>query len=181
MTHFGDPGMKYGAAMARIWAHEAIDLASSRLLPLDFEAYAMALNGYLEAWAKQFDPPEKRVKKLSELVEEMRKNAAALNPFIFGSADSEMKIAPERIKEANRRLLGIERDFSLPEGIPNRNWFKHLIFGTRSTYAVLLLPELQEAAEAGNDQGVTVAITHLEEALAKVISKLKEIANVLGD
>ena len=180
MTHFGDPRMKYTAALAKIWAHQVINLASSRLVPLDFEAYAVEIKGYLAEWARQFDPSRKKVEKLFGLIEEMRKIAAKLGPQIFGRPGPEIEIAPIKIKEANRNLLEIERDFCLPEGIPNRNWFKHLIFGTRSTYAALLLPELQEAAEAGNDQGVAVAIAHLEEAVAKVISKLKDIANVLG-
>jgi len=180
MTHFGDPGMKYSAALARIWAHQAIDLAASRLLPLDFEVYARELKGYLEEWARQFDPTKKRLQKLFGLVEEMRQNAAAINPPIFGGPDSGTEIAKDKIQEANRVLLQIERDFSYPEGIPNRTWFKHLIFGTRSTYDALLLPELQEAAEAGNDKGVSAAIAHLEEALARVNSKLKDIATVLG-
>jgi N-acetylated-alpha-linked acidic dipeptidase len=180
MTHFGDPGMKYTAALAKIWAHQVIDLASSRLLPLDFEAYAAELKVYLEEWAKQFDPSRKKVEKLFGLIEEMRKNAAKLSPQIFGGPGSVTEIPQEKISEANRNLLGIERDFSLPEGIPNRNWFKHLIFGTRSTYAALLLPELQEAAEAGNEKGVAVAIAHLERALSRVISKLKDIADILS-
>jgi N-acetylated-alpha-linked acidic dipeptidase len=180
MTHFGDPGMHYTAALAKIWAHQAIDLASSRLLPLDFEAYAVELKKYLEEWAKQFDPPKKRVEKLFGLIEETRKNASALNPYIFGGPDAEKWLTKEKLQEANRLLTAVERAFSLEEGIPHRNWFKHLVFGTRSTYAALLLPELQEAAEAGNDKGVTVAIAHLEEALAKVNSKLKDITNILG-
>ena len=180
MAHFGDPGMKYTAALAKIWAHQVIDLASSRLLPLDFEAYAAEIKGYLAEWARQFEPSRIRAEKLFGLIEEMRKIAAKLGPQIFGGPGPEIEIAPEKIKEANRNLLEIERDFCLPGGIPNRNWFKHLIFGTRSTYAALLLPELQEAAEAGNKKGVSVAISHLEEALTKVISKLKTIANILG-
>ncbi len=181
MAHFGDPGMQYSAALARIWAHQSIDLASKPLLPLDFEAYAEELKGYLEEWAKQFDPSKERLKQLFGLVEEMRKKAAALNPHIFSGPGSGTEVAKKKMQEANRLLLEIERDFSYPEGIPNRTWFKHLIFGTRSTYAALLVPELQEAAEAGNEKGVAVAITHLEEALARVISKLKDIANVLGN
>jgi len=180
MTHFGDPEMKCSAALARIWARQAIDLASRRLLPLDFEVYARELKGYLEEWARQFDPAKKRLQKLFGLVEEMRKNSTVLNSHIFGPGGPETEIAPEKINKANRLLLEIERNFSYPEGIPSRTWFKHLIFGTRSTYAVLLLPELQEAAEAGNDKGVTAAITHLEEALANVNSKLKGVASILG-
>jgi len=180
MTHFGDPGMPYTAALAKIWARQAIDLSSRPLLPLDYEAYAAAIKDYLDKWAKPFDPSKKKLGNLFGLVEEMRKNASALNPSIFASPGKVILLSVEKAKEANRLLLAIERDFSLADGIPNRNWFKHLVFGTRSTYAALLLPELQEAAEAGNAQGVAAAIAHLEAALQKINAKLKALAGLLG-
>ena len=37
MTRFGDPGMHYTAALAKIWAHLMIDLACRPLLMLDYE------------------------------------------------------------------------------------------------------------------------------------------------
>jgi N-acetylated-alpha-linked acidic dipeptidase len=180
MTHFGDPGMRYTAALAKIWARQAIDLSSRPLLPLDYEAYAAAIKDYLHKWAKPFDPSKKKLGKLLGLVEEMRKSASTLNPLIFASPGKEIVLSVEKAKEANRLLLAIERDFSLSDGIPNRNWFKHLIFGTRSTYAALLLPELREAAEAGNEKGVAAAIAHLEAALQKINAKLKALADLLG-
>jgi N-acetylated-alpha-linked acidic dipeptidase len=181
MTRFGDPGMRYSAALTKIWAHLAIELATSPLVPLDYESCAIELRRYLEEWAKQFDPSKKKLEMVFELVEEMKKNASALNPYIFNQGNGEKVPDAEKIQEANRLLLRIERDFTISEGIPSRNWFKHLIFGTRYTYAVLLLPELQEAAEAEDEKGVAIAITHLEQALRKVVSKLKDIANILGD
>jgi N-acetylated-alpha-linked acidic dipeptidase len=202
MSHFGDPGMRYTRALAMIWARIALDLASSRLIPLDYETYAVELKGYLEEWAKRYDPSKKKSAKLFGLIEEMRKAAAGINPVLFdaGAAATKpepkaeakqetlgagkdvagAKISAEKRGVANLLLIEIERDFALPDGIPNRNWFKHLVFGTRSTYAALLLPELTEAAEAGNAAGVAAAITHLEDAVAKAILKLKEIAGVLA-
>jgi N-acetylated-alpha-linked acidic dipeptidase len=194
MSHFGDPGMRYTRALATIWARIALDLASSRLVPLDYESYAVELKGYLDEWAKQFDPSKKRSAKLFGLVEEMKEAAAGLNSVLFEAGAEVTKpetaavvrgvpvaeISAEKRGEANRLLIGIERDFAFPDGIPNRNWFKHLVFGTRSTYAALLLPELTEAAEAGNADGVAAAVTHLEAALSRVTAKLKEIADLLA-
>jgi N-acetylated-alpha-linked acidic dipeptidase len=202
MTRFGDPGMRYTEALDRIWARMAIALASSPVVPLDYEAYAVELKGYIADWAKRFDPARKCLGKLFGLVEEMRKAAAVISPALFGTSPAEEKLetwagkkpsaagqtkaAPaaelvaEKRQMVNSLLLEVERCFSLEDGIPNRNWFKHLIFGTRSTYAALLLPELTEAAEAGNDRGVAVAVSHLEDALTKVILKLKDIARLLA-
>lgn len=202
MRHFGDPGMRYTAALDRIWARMAIDLASQPIIPLDYETYAGELREYLADWTKRFDPGKKKVGKLFALIEEMRQVAAAISPSLFGASRTEVglgaaagtrpdsvrltkaartaELVAEKRQKVNSRLLEVERCFSLEDGIPNRNWFKHLIFGTRSTYAALLLPELTEAAEAGNDNGVAVAISHLEDAITKAILKLKEIAGLLA-
>lgn len=180
MKHFGDPGMRYTKALDEIWGRIAIRLAAGPLIPLDYEAYAVELKTYLDDWAKRFDPAKEKLGKLFGLVEEMRKTAAGIGPSQFDGGAVERELSTEKRRAANRLLIEIERDFALEEGIPNRTWFKHLIFGTRSTYAALLLPELTEAAEAGNERGVTVAITHLELAVGKVVSKLRAIAGLIG-
>jgi len=178
MTQFGDPGMKYTKALDAIWSRIALGLAGNPLVPLDYETYAVELKGYLKEWAKRFDPKETKLGRLFELVENMRRAGAELTPYLFSGRGAK-DLPPDARLEANRLLIDVERCFSLPEGIPGRNWFKHLVFGTRSTYAALLLPELTEAAEAGNERGVTAAIAHLEQALGKVIPKLKEAAGLI--
>lgn len=205
MTHFGDPGMRYTKALDEIWGRIAISLAAGPLIPLDNEAYAVELKAYLDEWAKRFDPGREKLMRLYRLTDEMRKAAAGIGPALFDNGAAEVAgttksvtkpnaegaatgaatgalgagLSTEKRREANRLLIEIERDFALERGIPNRTWFKHLVFGTRSTYAALLLPELTEAAEAGNERSVTVAIAHLEEAVSKVVSKLKQIAGLV--
>jgi hypothetical protein len=85
----------------------------------------------------------------------------------------------ERRRETDRLLIDVERCFSLEAGIPGRTWFKHLVFGTRSTYAALPLPELTEAAEVKSAAGVGAAVAHLEAALERAVRKLTEAGAVL--
>ncbi|GAF93262.1 unnamed protein product [marine sediment metagenome] len=179
MSHFGDPGMHYTATLARIWAHMVIELASSPLLPLDFESYARELENYLNEWASIYDPNGKKSEKLLALIKKMGKKASLITPYIFDSKREEKKHDKETIQKINRLLIEIERDFTLTQGIPNRNWYKHLIFGARYTYAVLLFPALTEAAEAGDENGISQSIIQLEEAIKKATSKLKEISEIL--
>lgn len=178
MTHFGDPGMLYTATLAKIWAHMVIDLACSPILPLDFECYAQELESYLGDWTKQYDPSEKRSKGLFTQIREMKEQASRLTPTILGLKIWE-KEDGERVRKINRILMDIERDFTVPQGIPGRNWYKHLVFGTRFTYAVLLLPALQEAAEAGDQGGISRSLAQLEEAVKKAILKIQEISKLL--
>lgn len=179
MSHFGDPGMHYTATLARIWAYMAIELASSPLLPLDFESYARELENYLKEWTSVYDPSGKRSEKLFELIKEMGKKASHIIPYILGSKREKKEYAEETTYKINRLLVEIDRDFTITQGIPDRNWYKHLIFGARYTYAVLLLPALTEAAETGDESGISQSIIQLENAVKKATSKLKEISEIL--
>jgi N-acetylated-alpha-linked acidic dipeptidase len=175
MTHFGDPGMLYTAALAKIWAYMIIDLACEPVLPLDFEGYAQELQKYLADWAEEFDPGKKKAVTLFALLGNMEKAASRIRPYLFDS-EKVQKTDPDVLKSINRLLLSLERDFTDPAGIPGRPWYKHLIFGARYTYAVLLLPALTEASEAGDERSVDAAIKNLEKAVAAATAKIEQIA-----
>lgn len=179
MSHFGDPGMLYTATLARIWAHMVIELASNPLLPLDYETHARELKGYLEEWADRYDPTRKRSQSLFLLLEEMREKASLLTPYVLGKEGAPVRISDEAIQEANRLLIQVERDFTIGEGIPGRSWFKHLVFGARYSYDVLLFPALTEASEAGDKKGIDQAVKHLEESVKKATSKLIKISELI--
>jgi len=181
MSHFGDPGMHYTAALARIWAHMVVELANRTLLPLDYKGYAHSLQDYLDGWAERFDPAKKKSRTLYNLIDEMAKKASLLTPYLFGTAGREDSQDSSRIHEINRLLMEIERAFILPRGIPDRPWFKHLIFGARYTYAVLLLPALTEAAEAGDEKSVDRSLKDLEAAVKRAVTKLEKISEILID
>ncbi len=179
MSHFGDPGMLYSAALAKIWSRMVIDLACSPLLPLDYENYARELEKYLEDWAAQHDLSRKKSKNLFSLIREMRKSASRLTPYLLSQKEIPEDISPKIVQKVNRLLMGAERDFLDLRGIPNRSWFKHLIFGCRYTYAVLLFPSLTEAAEARNEEAVSRSLRNLERSIKKVNAKLEKIAILL--
>jgi N-acetylated-alpha-linked acidic dipeptidase len=67
----------------------------------------------------------------------------------------------------NHDLIQIERNWCHAQGIPGRPWFKHTIYGTRSTYAHLELPGLAEAAEAADWKLAAEQAKILENELAK--------------
>lgn len=180
MSHFGDPGMLYTAALAKIWAHMIIELACNPLLPLDYEVYAKELSRYLEEWADQHDPSQEKSKKLASLIRDMEKKASVLKPYLSGKQELIEPIDKENIQKANRLLIQIERDFTDPEGIPKRKWYKHLVFGARFTYADLLFPSLTEAAEEGDMGGVHQSLLKLEDSVRKATFKLEQITDLLN-
>jgi len=179
MTRFGDPGMRYTATLAKIWGHIIVELGSRPFLPLDYETYAGELKTYLGDWAEKHDPERKQGHKLFSLLDDLEEKALMLNSFISSSSQEEEVHDPQKTRRVNRLLMQLERNFTVPQGIPDRPWFKHLVFGTRYTYAVLLLPELTEASEAGDEQGIARALRNLERSTEKSIADLKEGIDIL--
>ena len=179
MTHFGDPGMKYTAAMARLWAHLIIDLACRPVLPLDYESYARELRTYVSDWATKHDPEKRKAGELLARIAKMEKAASEIRPYLF-DLEKAGSIGQDDLKQINRLLISLERDFTDPQGIPRRPWYKHLVFGARYTYAVLLLPALTEASEAGDEPAVGVAIENLENAVSAATAKLEQISRLTG-
>jgi N-acetylated-alpha-linked acidic dipeptidase len=179
MTHFGDPGMKYTATLARIWAHLIIDLACRPVLPLDYETYARELRTYISDWASKYAPGRKKAEKLLEQLEKMEKAAAEVRPLLFDIEKADA-ISPDNLKRINTLLIGLERDFTESQGIPRRPWYKHLVFGARYTYAVLLLPALTEASEADDEPAVDTAIKNLENAVSAATAHLEQISGLAG-
>ncbi len=177
MTHFGDPGMKYTAALAKIWAHMIIDLAGRPVLPLDYETYARELGTYVSDWAAKHDPEKRKAGELMARLGKMEKAASEVRPYLF-EWEKARSIGQDDLRQINRLLISLERDFTVPRGIPRRPWYKHLVFGARYTYAVLLLPALTEASEAGDEQAVDAAVKNLENAISAATAKLDEISGL---
>ena len=60
-------------------------------------------------------------------------------------------LAPDSGK-LNRTLRDAERAMLIPEGLPNRPWFRHAIYapGVYTGYAAVVIPGVNEAIDAGD-------------------------------
>src|SRR5262249_21323127 len=63
------------------------------------------------------------------------------------SAERRMALA-----ELNRRAFMAERDLIEPAGLPDRPWYRHVIYapGLYTGYGVKTIPGVREAVDAGN-------------------------------
>ncbi len=150
VSQIGDPGFRYTHLMTQLWGTMALRLANAALLPLDVEAYARALAGFV---GRLDEIPDRAARldtrPLTEAVEALAAAGRALNTraeaaLAAGQLDAG---AADRV---NRALLQFERTWLHDAGIPGRPWFKHLLFAPRYTYAAMTLPGITEAAEAGD-------------------------------
>ena len=150
MEHFGDPGYRYMTAMVEVWSRLALRLANADILPYDFGSYAKTVAGFLDAVGEQpgvttnldLSPARKAVIAWGEKAERFDQ-----------AVEAELQdgdLSPERLASVNNALLQVERQFLAAEGIPDRPWFKHVLYAPRYTYAAMSLPGIQEAVEAAD-------------------------------
>ena len=179
MNHFGDPGYRYHAAMSELWGVTAMRLAQADILPLDFEFYGNTVNQFLNELEKNrhYDAARLNLASAHKAARELA-TTAAHTASLLGSATDSSSLDTSQLASINQLLMQGEANFILPEGIPGRPWFKHLLYSSRYTYAHLELPAITEAVESGNwteahrqTEILTYAI-NAETALMKRVSDL---------
>lgn len=179
MNHFGDPGYRYHSLMSQLWGSLALRLANAEILPFDFESYGENLKKFVDDLDELSGVrSHANLESLSRHIASFQSAGHELNhaislALVNGRADA------ATTGRVNQLLMQIERNWCNADGIPGRPWFKHTIYGTRSTYAHLELPGLAEAAEA-RDWKIAAEQAHmLEKELSKNTEILREARNAL--
>ena len=76
------------------------------------------------------------------------------------------------LRAMNDAVRSVEQQLLASEGIPNRPWFRHVLYAPRPTYAAMVLPGILEAVEekdlARAQQQVQVLTARLNAAAATV-------------
>jgi N-acetylated-alpha-linked acidic dipeptidase len=85
------------------------------------------------------------------------------------------------LREANAKLIAVERALTLDEGLPNRPWFKHQIYapGFYTGYGVKTLPAIREAIEQGDWKLAEEGIVKVGRALENASEQIQGAANAL--
>ena len=172
MARFGDPGFARHATMTRVWGVMALRLANADIVPLDYRATARAIRGFVTETVDA--APERDRPWLAPLGE-------ALARFDAAAAAAGTRIdtllahdAPSRAATTaiDRMLIHTERAFLDPDGIPNRPWYRHLVYAPKATYAPEVLPGITEALEFGDRARVEREVAKLAAALTRASASL---------
>ena len=69
--------------------------------------------------------------------------------FVRASESGGSALARAALRDANAKLIAVERALTLNEGLPNRPWFKHQVYapGFYTGYGVKTLPAVRESIE----------------------------------
>jgi N-acetylated-alpha-linked acidic dipeptidase len=171
---FGDPDFLYEQQMARVYGLETIRMASTDVLPYDYEAYGKEIANYIEAAKKKAqsgfggDAPD-----FGAALEAAHKFERA------GAKISARQKNPGGDPAGlNRTLREAERGLLLPAGLPNRPWYRHAIYapGQYTGYAAVVIPGVNEAIDKHDLQRTKEQLVELTAALeraAKVLASYK--------
>lgn len=139
-----------------------------------FEAIADPKDYFLTAPKREVVPPFFNFAPLENAAVELKKSAERYDEALKNLRNSGQP-APAGL---NSKLLQCERKLTLPEGLPNREWFKHQIYapGLYTGYGVKTLPRVRETIEQKQWESVNQQI----EIVAAMLEKFSNFVNSIS-
>jgi N-acetylated-alpha-linked acidic dipeptidase len=159
---FIDPQFKFSVLAAQLTGVALLRLADADLLPFDYESYGKQIVEYvndIEQQATKASAADARKVDFAGLKAAAEAFAAAGaqlrargESLLNSSAGSAQAAPPAALAEINRRLIMAERDLVDPAGLPDRPWYRHVVYapGLYTGYGVKTIPGVREAVDSGN-------------------------------
>ena len=109
-------------------------------------------------------PPFLSFSPLQNALAALERTAQAYDQALaHASENGASALARAQLREANSRLIAVERSLTSKEGLPNRTWYKHEIYapGFYTGYGVKTLPAVRESIEQKQWKQADEAIAHV--------------------
>jgi N-acetylated-alpha-linked acidic dipeptidase len=168
---FGDPDFVYEQQMARIFGISIIRMADADILPYDYEEYAKEIVSYIDSAKK------KAQTEFTGQMVNFAEATQAAHHFEQAAAKSlvRQQESPRDAAKLNQVLRDTERALLVPEGLPNRPWFRHAIYapGQYTGYAAVVIPGINEAIDKHDLARTRQQITFLAAALNRAAKVLE--------
>jgi N-acetylated-alpha-linked acidic dipeptidase len=118
---------------------------------IDQDAFTLASDPTRPVLAPQREPlaPYLEFAPLDNAVARLKQSAMAYDQAYQKAGHSDLALAAEARKTLNALLQGMEGTLTSDQGLPGRNWYRHLIYapGLLTGYGVKTLPGVREAIE----------------------------------
>lgn len=209
-TKFQDPGLMYGATLAKVTGHAALRLANAPRLPFEFKGFADNIALYVGELEELASSMREETDETNQLLDDGT-YAAAINPYksIRVPARKEpvphfnfapLKNALDRLQQAadrydeaaegrtgvsskiNNLLFTSERLLTRDAGLDGRPWYKHHIYapGFYTGYGVKTIPGVREAIEEREYEKVAPQITIAASVLNDMAAHIELISEEIG-
>ena len=168
---FGDPDFAYEQQMARVYGIEILRMAGADALPFDYDEYGKEIAAYIDAAKKKSDAKFGAKSPDFAAAAEGAKRLATSGTAVL----EKQKNASGDLVRLNRALRETERALLLPEGLPNRPWYRHAIYapGVYTGYAAVVIPGVNEAIDKGDIELTRQQIAMLAAAVNRAAQVLE--------
>ncbi len=173
-----DPQFTFSVLAAQVTGVALLRLADAEVLPFDYEAYGKQILEYIDEIEQQASKASADGAKKVDFAG-LRSAANAFARAGAGARDRGDSLlastsTPQDLAALNHRLIMAERDLIEPAGLPDRPWYRHVIYapGLYTGYGVKTIPGVREAVDAGN-------YTRAAEQAAIVIRALQRATRTL--
>jgi N-acetylated-alpha-linked acidic dipeptidase len=181
-----DPDFRFSVLASQVTGVALLRLADAEVLPFDYETYGKQILEYIgeieQQAAKASADGAKKVdfaglRSAAEAFAKAGADVRARGETYLGAsgvAPPSGNGGPAAIADLNRRLIMAERDLIEPAGLPDRPWYRHVVYapGLYTGYGVKTIPGVREAVDAGN-------YTRAAEQAAIVIRALQRATRTL--
>jgi N-acetylated-alpha-linked acidic dipeptidase len=171
-TKFADPTFVYEQQQARVLGLEILHMASTDVLPYDYDLYGKEIISYLEA-AQRRATEQKLTLDFTAALAAAKRFAAA------GTAIRATQSAPPADPTIlNQSLRNAEEALLNPAGLPKRSWYRHTIYapGEFTGYTAVVIPGVNEAIEATDTTRAQSQLVPLAESLNRAAAILETAA-----
>lgn len=172
-----DPDLNNGVAATRVMGLLMMRLADAPLLPLDVGQYAQTIQTYLhnlqDKTAKQHElnwtPASEAAARLVQAASAFSQRAQKALAAAQGN--------PAQLQAWNAALAGFERSLFNPQGLPDRPFFKDLIYAPEITrgYATARLPGVSQRIREKNWNDAQQQLGYLADALNRAAARLNAV------
>jgi N-acetylated-alpha-linked acidic dipeptidase len=169
-----DPQFKFSVLATQVTGVALLRLAEAEILPFDYEAYGKQIREYVDEIEQQAVTASAADAKTIDFagLKAAADAFAKAGTDLRARGDELLAASPDgaALASMNRRLMMAERDLIEPAGLPDRPWYRHVIYapGLYTGYGVKTIPGVREAVDAGNytraSEQVRLAIRALQRA-----------------
>ncbi|RCH97670.1 hypothetical protein CU097_011587 [Rhizopus azygosporus] len=182
MEKFGDPEFLYHQTLVKIWGLLTLRLSDSLILPLMPTDYTTELYRYVEELSTYASPYE--LKELPDALDKLEKTVRRFERRLqrlagrlaeYESLEDVPSVLIDRLEKANKRLTYFERGFIHPDGLPGREWFKHVVYapGLWTGYSSQVFPGVVESVDAKDEELIVRTEKNAAEAIERAAEFLK--------
>jgi N-acetylated-alpha-linked acidic dipeptidase len=157
--------------MARLHGIETIRMADADVLPYDYEEYGQEIVAYIDtARKKASNVFGNQAPNFSEVSQAARRFEQAGAKLL-----ARQKNPGNDLTKLNQALRAAERALLIPEGLPNRPWFRHAVYapGQYTGYAAVVIPGVNEAMDKRDLERTRLQLSALSAALNRAAKQLE--------